>query len=104
MENVGQTDRVGREARVRAHRYFSLSSSLRWSRSPLPILPPSTISAWFPQFTFHGPLAIPSYPTPLSYRPPTGHDMPCVRFFRLSLPVGDTISRLWDVLLFYTAN
>src|ERR1700679_3837785 len=68
----------------------------------LSFLPPSPLGS--PQFSFHGSLSIPSLPRTLSYRPPTSHDMPCVRFFRLCLPIGDTISRFWGVFLLYPAN
>ena len=92
MEMVGST---GRKARGRSHRYFSLLEGCLQAIFPSTLLSLflSSSPLGFPQFSFYGSLSIPSYPRTVSYRPPTRYDMPCVRFFRLGLPIGDTISR-----------
>ena len=71
------------------------------------LLPSSPLG--FPYFSSNGSLSIPPHTRTISYRPPTGYNLPCVRFFRLSLPMGDTISHFGGILLdplllFYTAN
>lgn len=60
-----------------SHRYFSPF------KPALKPFSPSCLSFFHhlhlaPQnFSFYGSLSIPSHPRTLSYRPPTGHDMPC---------------------------
>jgi hypothetical protein len=62
--------------------------------SPAPLLSPSFLHLRSRLNDSH---SIPSHSTTLSYRPPTGYDMPCVRFFCLTFLV-DAISRLWGLV------
>jgi hypothetical protein len=81
---------------------FPLLKPLPSNHSPSFRLPSFPLG--FPQYPLNGSLSISPHTRTVSHRPPTGYDLPCVRFFRFNLPIGDTISLFWGVLLLYLAN